>query len=945
MMDIAVVVTCHAPYLHWLPGLLASIDRQQPPPSERVVVFDRCAPPPGLPEWWRTLTCDWGRPAEPRNAGAQATSAPWVIFFDADDVMPSGYLGAMQQAIAAAAPDVAIVYPSLRYCDDALQPGVCLQAPAWDYWSLREENYIGTPSAWRRAALDMVGGWSAYPRTFEDYALALELTAAGWKAARLDGPAVLVRQHPHSQLLARRDAGGWLADIYLARSLAIVTPLAGRVGGLNRWRDFLLRAALPPRTALYVVDNSGRPEFGRLVVEACERLQRERNLGHVDISTRGRPYASAAGETYLTEGRHHHVARLYAGVLPRVTEDLVLTLEDDMAPPLEAVQLLGQQIGYRSRARIGAVAAAYTMPHDGALVCAGTGPHGWGATVTWANLGVGPADVNCVGGGCTVWANWALRHAVAQLDWQHSLGWDATLCEQLRRLGYRIQLHGGVRAEHHLGDRLAQDAVARATLDAPPLPAPTQVLRSGATDARGVGPPEAPCTDATEPRPVGGLEALPSGATDARGVGLPEALRTDATETRAVGGLEALPSGATEPRLVGRLEGLLAEWRQHALAGEASTEPAWEVDEGGVWDWLPGQLRVRGSGTEWSVLRWPNFGSLAMHELGNFVVEVTVAGTADAAGVSFGPYKDCLVRLNAGPGPFRLQVEADAAAGTWAFRVDGVLMHRVWWDAALHSAADVLAGVLSFKARSVQAACFSDFSVTTFDASCQLSVVLCCNRYLQRLRLALRNWCEQSLPSGAYEVLVVNPGSPDGTHEHLAAVAAGYPHMRIREITAPPEVGTNKGAMINTAVRSARGRWIWLTDADCLFPPAAAATVVDRIGRGENRLWYGRRLFLSTQQTAALLSGRLDPVRDFAALAESPAPKTPDALPWGYTQIVRADTLREIRYREDIHNFSASDEYFWRSCQARGIRAEQIAGLACLHLDHPFAWYGTQGFL
>ena len=883
MTGIAVVVTCHEPYLRWLAGTLASVDRQSPPALERVVVLDGCTPPADLPTHWRAVTGQWGSAAGARNAGLSVVTTPWVVFFDADDVMPSEYLAAVRRAIEGARPNVAIIYPDLQYCDDELRPRSRRDMPPWSYWSLRAENYVSTAGAWRRTALLLAGGWSTRAGAFDDFAAALDVTAAGWHGAKLDGPAVIVRQHPDSQLQSSRSAGQWLTDIWRARSLAIVTLHAGRLAGLTRWRDFLLGAELPPKTSVYVVDNGGDPEFTRRLAEACEQIREARDcIKHVDISQLGERYRDTPGDPYLAEGRHEHVARLYASVLPRVTEDLVLTLEDDMDPPPTAIRALGEQIGYPSRASIGAVAAAYAMPYDEHLVCAGLGTDNWGTSVDWAKLTDVPLDVGYVGGGCTMWANWALQEAALQLDWQRWLGWDAMLCQWLRLNGYRVQLHGGVRALHHIDDRF----------------------------------------DAAQ-APAGEPDVLPS------------------PEETYVGGPDQPPGEG--PSLEDRFAELRAEWQAKATGGDFSTPAPSVTPDTGAWEWQHGALRARGEGREWAALEWPSIGPAVMADIASFVIGVTVTGQCEAAGLSFGPYKDFLTRTD-GRGR-RLQVEVDSTTGTWSFRVDGALMQRTWWDAAVHSSHDLTNGTLTFKGRRVADVRFSDFSIDAYESSCQLSIVLCCYRFLQRLRISLRAWCAQIAPSGSYEVLVVNPSSPDGTHEHLAAVAASHPDVRVREIVVDPEFSTNKGTMINAAVEQCRGDWIWLTDADCLFPTTAVAEVLKRIGSGGPRLWYGRRHHLSPDQTSALLAGRLDPVRDFASLAETPSAKPPDNRPWGYTQIVPRKVIREIRYRADIGHFAWSDDVFWSTCQARGVRPDQMEGLVCLHMDHPFSWYGTPGFL
>jgi hypothetical protein len=389
----------------------------------------------------------------------------------------------------------------------------------------------------------------------------------------------------------------------------------------------------------------------------------------------------------------------------------------------------------------------------------------------------------------------------------------------------------------------------------------------------------------------------------------------------------------------------LADCWDKALSGALQHQSAWQIAEGGSWNWTNEGVIVRNGGIEWAGLAWQSCGPDLLGQLRNFLAETTVRGTAQAAGLSFGPFKDFLIPVSEATGPRRIQVEVDGDAGTWGFRADGRLMIRQWWDSGVHGAHDLLAGVLTLKARWPEEVRFSDLAVHRFACSCRLSVIVTCYRYAQRLRIVLRNWCTQRLPPGAWEILVVNPQSPDGTSEHLAAVARSYPHVRIREIAVSDALATNKGAMINRALEVVRGDWIWLTDADCLFSTDASATVLQRVEGRYSHLFYGCRRHLSAAQTDALLAGRLDPVHDFEALASDGHSRPPDQAPWGYTQIFHRSALQRMRYREDLNHFAQSDDAFVAACRRTGLMAELLDGLVCLHLSHPFAWQGTRAFL
>jgi hypothetical protein len=436
-------------------------------------------------------------------------------------------------------------------------------------------------------------------------------------------------------------------------------------------------------------------------------------------------------------------------------------------------------------------------------------------------------------------------------------------------------------------------------------------------------------------------QQLPSPAYDARSTIALHQANSVCAECRGSGETRQL----IEDSLVQELR---LGW-DRALTGDGQERAHWQVVEGGEWSWQHDAACAKSNGSEWSAYQYSRCDPQALRSLRNFVVEVTVSGSAQAAGLSFGPYKDFLAELSPQMDRHRLQLEVDSVSDNWAFRIDGQLAERSWWDSAVRNTADLVAGTLTLKVRGANCVAFHDLAIHTLHRSCELSVIITCYRFAQRLRLSLRNWVQQSLGSGAHEILVVNPGSPDGTHELLAAVSSSYPHVRVREVPIAPALATNKGAMINRALEVSRGQWIWLTDADCLFSPTTAAETLDKIAGRNQRLFYGERRYLSVTETNALLSGRVDGLSQFDLLARSTVPSTvpgaPGNGPWGYTQILDRSVFKAVRYRDDLHYFAHSDSQFAEDCERQGILQEKVGGLFCLHLDHPFSWSGTERFL
>jgi hypothetical protein len=323
--------------------------------------------------------------------------------------------------------------------------------------------------------------------------------------------------------------------------------------------------------------------------------------------------------------------------------------------------------------------------------------------------------------------------------------------------------------------------------------------------------------------------------------------------------------------------GLTAQWLK-ALGGDPTAQQRWRPTQCGRWRWQSeGALLEEGG--DWASLQWLICDTRKLTELKNFLLEVDVSGKADAAGLSFGDFKDFLAPLKSSNRTHRIQLEIDVEMGCWAFRIDGRLQERHWWNSAADTVEDLVTGILTLKAKGASEVLFQNLTCRTFHSSCRLSVITTCYRFLQRLRISLRNWCHQDLPPGSYEVLVVNPESPDGTHEHLSAVSISFPHIRVREVAVGSDLAKNKGAMINRAIAASRGEWVWLTDADCLFASGSARWVLEQV-RGETRkLFYGQRRFLTSTQTAALLSGRADGIRDFDDLALEATIRSPENVP------------------------------------------------------------------
>lgn len=102
--------------------------------------------------------------------------------------------------------------------------------------------------------------------------------------------------------------------------------------------------------------------------------------------------------------------------------------------------------------------------------------------------------------------------------------------------------------------------------------------------------------------------------------------------------------------------------------------------------------------------------------------------------------------------------------------------------------------------------------------------------------------------------------------------------------------------------------------------------------------------WLAAAPTRALLAGRVDPAAEFGELARAHGPQAPHSETWGHCQILPRTVAKRVRYCERTRHFAHTGVRFAEDCRAAGLQPRRIPGLLCLHLEHPFAWYGTREF-
>lgn len=133
--------------------------------------------------------------------------------------------------------------------------------------------------------------------------------------------------------------------------------------------------------------------------------------------------------------------------------------------------------------------------------------------------------------------------------------------------------------------------------------------------------------------------------------------------------------------------------------------------------------------------------------------------------------------------------------------------------------------------------------------------MIVCDRYLQRLNLALRNWLAQDVRAGTYEILISSSWRDDGVRNYVKNLAVSYPQHAI--ILVENEPGRTKLEYQETLISKAHGRIFVLVDADMVFPVRFLSYVNDLKLQDGCCVWLGRA-YLTREQTYRAILGNLD---------------------------------------------------------------------------------------
>lgn len=466
------IITCHN-YGHFLAGCLDSLLAQTKPFTVILVVDDgsedgtKQVADEYAARGVRYLRGNWRDFNVARKAGiAVVSKTSFYLFVDADNWLAIDYHQALLEPMAN--PKVGVAYGTIHYVDE---DGRDLRTwfTEFDYWRLRLGNYADACSLVRSEVLDQVGGWKT--GSLSDWMLWLDATRAGWNMVGVQRAHLMYRQH--SQSMTERRLQSRAADLKAkveavqeSMMITIVTLFSGRFWQLPRYAEFLW-ALLWNHSNLHVVavDNSRDPAFNAFLRANLA----DSGISYTCVTHPGRALPDASihevcdsigvrmGNVYDI---NVHMARLYAYAgqyLPKGT-DLVWCLEDDIEPPLDALEHFC--VGFQDH-EVGVIAgvvmdrfADRLLAWRGSWTDHSQGEHS-GYLKAPPQRGEFPI-ISASGFMCTIFR----RQVWDALSFRPSPGWGDQYCyydwaaaKDVSTLGWKWVLAGSVRCKHwQVGD-------------------------------------------------------------------------------------------------------------------------------------------------------------------------------------------------------------------------------------------------------------------------------------------------------------------------------------------------------------------------------------------------------------------------------------------------------------------------------------------------------------
>jgi glycosyltransferase involved in cell wall biosynthesis len=335
----AIVIPCHN-YAHFLSDALESALAQTQPPQEIIVVDDASTDDTyAVAERYkdqgvRYIRGDWKSVGAARNAGLRETTANFLIFLDADDLLHPTYIRASIEALAGQ-PTAGISYSNQQYFGESTMR---YDAPrTFDWKRFDAVNHFNSAAMVRRTALLQAGGFSHGVDQDGDWVTWRRILHLGWKAVKAE-TVFYYRVHGKNMTTAMTEREIDYPDRagFLEEPATLCLSLSGRSWAWAGTADFLEKQTFPHHLIhLIILDTSQDHTFTALVrgwLQHCDYG----GITFLQESVGRKGLADLPRVNNAEDEVREACANIYNRFARLITTTMVFFLEDDILPPNDA---------------------------------------------------------------------------------------------------------------------------------------------------------------------------------------------------------------------------------------------------------------------------------------------------------------------------------------------------------------------------------------------------------------------------------------------------------------------------------------------------------------------------------------------------------------------------------------------------------------------------------
>ncbi len=443
IMKVAVVIPCHN-YARYLGKAIESVLKQTHPVAEIIVIDD--ASEDETPEVARSYAANgvryirggWRSVGKARNAGLYATTAPYLVFLDADDLLHPDYVRTGLTAFDKHS-QAGIACSNYQSFGRFMQYHYTPEVAGMDEFEMWNPIHAG--SMVRRHALLQAGGWSEKPDQHNDWVTWRRILQLGWKAVRSDG-LYYYRTHGGSMLDGMRENHAYADQAgLLTGRMTLCISLSGRKWMWPLTQRFLEDQTYPHElTRLVIMDTSQDPEFGKTVRDWMGKS----DYGHITYRN------TRVGEKGIADRPRREVEEqigiacsiIYNTFARMVTSPLTLIIEDDVIPPTDVFERLARSL----ERDVVSVSGLYWHRTIRKPVCWEWDEHG---KPVLSKPGRGLQPVGGTGFGCLLIRSSALRNHVFQSGPPHGNYDENFFAELTQNTGYRALIDWDCVCRHY----------------------------------------------------------------------------------------------------------------------------------------------------------------------------------------------------------------------------------------------------------------------------------------------------------------------------------------------------------------------------------------------------------------------------------------------------------------------------------------------------------------